>query len=273
MTQAPRSTLTIVIPTRNAEEFIVECLASVSWADEVIVVDMFSTDATVEICRRFSNTRVIQREDYIFGNVNHGFELATGDWTMRLDSDERISADLANEIQRMLAHPPDGVTGFFFRQRIIILGHWLRRGRGLNSRREMLFRTGAVRYTVQSEHESLPTDASWREMQGHYIHLNYQSVSQYLRKTDYYTTRDAERLAPNEAPSLARGLIEPARAFYFHYLKRRGFLDGWIGLLDAGMMATYQFVQWAKQREQDAARTSPQLTDDELQTPLRASTS
>src|SRR6266853_1273739 len=83
-----RQTLSVVIPTLNVEGIIARCLEAVRWADEVVVVDMFSTDRTREICEGFPNVRFIQRRDYIFANVNHGMEVAAGDWVMRLDSDE-----------------------------------------------------------------------------------------------------------------------------------------------------------------------------------------
>jgi glycosyltransferase involved in cell wall biosynthesis len=243
-------TLTVVIPTKNAADYIDACLESVKWVDEIIVVDMASTDGTIDICNRYANVRLFQRPgEYIFANVNFGFETATSDWTMRLDSDERVTPGLAAQIQAVLRDPPPGVNGFFFRQRLIVLGHVLNYGRGLNSRREMMFRTGTTRYQVASEHEQLPTDETWQDLDGFYEHLNYASVSQYLTKTDYYTARDLERMAPVTLPPIRAGLIEPLRAMYLLYLKRRGFRDGWVGLFDAGMQATYQFVQWAKMRE------------------------
>jgi glycosyltransferase involved in cell wall biosynthesis len=247
-----------VIPTKNAADVLPDCLASVSWADEIIVVDMHSTDATAEICRAYPNVRLFEREDYIFGNVNFGFDRATSDWTLRLDSDERISPELASEIRAVLADPPTAVTGYYFRQRLYVLGQPLYHGRAADIRREMLFRTGATRYEVRAEHESLATPGEWRHLNGYYAHLSYRSVTHYLTKFDYYTSRDAERLTPLVAPSTMSGIVEPIRAFYLNYIKRRGFRDGWRGLLDAGMTALYQFVQWAKYRE--AAETRHETT-------------
>jgi glycosyltransferase involved in cell wall biosynthesis len=221
----------------------------VRWADEIIVVDMHSSDGTPAICRRYPNVRFFQRDDYIYGNMNFGFDQAGTDWTMRLDSDERVTPELAAEIADILRDPPAGVNGFFFWQTMVVLGHALRYGRGLDLRREMMFRTGHVRYKVEHEHESLPTDHTWRQLRGHYLHYTYTSISQYLAKTEYYTARDVERLTPSVRPPLRGGIVEPLRQVYFLYLKRRGFKDGWHGLLDAGMQAVYQFVLWAKMQE------------------------
>ena len=105
-----RQTISVVVPTKNSAGVLRDCLASVAWADEILVVDMHSVDGTQEICARHAQCRVFERDDYIFANVNYGFDQATGDWVMRLDSDERITPELAAEIREILARPPDGAA-------------------------------------------------------------------------------------------------------------------------------------------------------------------
>lgn len=251
-----RDTLTVVIPTKNSAALIGDCLESVRWADEIIVIDMHSTDSTAEICASFPNVRMIEREDYIFGNVNFGFEHATSDWTLRLDSDERLTPELSEEIQGILRDAPPGVTGFYFNQRLVVLGHVLRHGRGAGAYRDMMFRTGSAHYAVEREHEELTSAGRWVHARGDYVHMNYGTVSEYLAKMDYYTSRDVERRAVSRTrPPIRLAFLEVARAFYLYYLKRQGFRDGWPGFVDAGMMAAYQFVQWAKVVEHwDCAR-------------------
>lgn len=245
-----RETLTVVVPTKNVVTVIEDCLASVSFADAIIVVDMHSTDGTQAICKRFKQCRVIEREDYIFGNMNHGFEQATTDWVMRLDSDERLTPALVEEVCGILEHPDPDVTGYEFRQRPFVLGTELQHGFGKPHHRKMMFRRGAARYPVRSEHEDLETTGLWRKTTGAYVHLNYTSISQYLSKMDYYASRDAERIPlPHRPPSVYGAIVEVTRAFYLWYLRLAGFRDGWVGFVDAGMRATYQFVYWAKVRE------------------------
>jgi glycosyltransferase involved in cell wall biosynthesis len=246
----PRSTLSVVIPTKNAAALLADCLASVSWADEIIVVDMFSTDDTERICREVSNCRFFQRDDYIFGNVNFGFEQATGDWVMRLDSDERITPELQDEVIDILASSRADVTGYEFWERPVILGRELTNGFGRKHHRKMMFRRGAARYPVRSEHEDLQTSGVWLRTKFGYYHHNYETVRQYLEKTNYYTDKDVQRLeVPPRAPAIKDGVIEPIRAFYLYYLKWRGYRDGWVGFVDAAMRSVYQLVFWAKQRE------------------------
>lgn len=258
----PRDTLSVVIPTKDAAHLLRECLASVAWADEIVVVDMFSSDDTAAVCAEYPQCRLLQRDDYIFGNVNFGFEQAAGDWVMRLDSDERITPELAAEIEEILAQPPAGVTGYECRERRIVLGRELKHGASREHYRKMLFRRGAARYPVRHEHEELETSGTWLRTRHGYLHHNYASVAEYLEKTNYYTEKDVPR-APLGAkpPGAARALFEAARAFYLYALKWRGYRDGWVGILDSGMRAVYQFTLWMKlrerwERERDASTRS-----------------
>jgi glycosyltransferase involved in cell wall biosynthesis len=243
-------TVTVVIPTKNAAEKLRGCLASVAWADEIVVVDMFSSDHTETVCAEYPQCVLVRREDYIFGNVNFGFERATGDWLMRLDTDERITAELAKEIQELVRTAPDNVVGYEFWERPIILGRELRHGFGRRHFRRMLFRRGRAAYPVRSEHEQLEGAGTWRRASHGYLHYNYTAVREYLEKTNYYTDRDVERIVlPARRPRIAAAVVNTARAFYLYFLKLRGYRDGWVGFVDAGMRAVYQFVFWAKVRE------------------------
>jgi glycosyltransferase involved in cell wall biosynthesis len=264
-TQADRDTVTVVIPTKDRAADLAVCLESVAWANEIVVVDMFSTDETPVVCARYPQCRLIRRRDYIFGNVNRGFDEATSDWVLQLDTDERITPELAAEIQRILTDPPADVTGFEFWERPINLGVELKHGYGRRHYKQRMFRRGTARYRVESEHEPLVTSGKWVRLNHGFLHENYRSVSQFLQKIDYYTDRDAERTPPADAPPRQRdALIEPARMFYLYYLKYRGYRDGWVGLVDAGMRAVYQFVQWAKLRRRWELHRAGTATENNL---------
>jgi glycosyltransferase involved in cell wall biosynthesis len=251
-TQNPekRGSLAVVIPTKNAGHLLEDCLSSVSFADQIIVVDMHSEDDTADVCAKFEQCELLERDDYIFANVNFGFDRATTDWVMRLDADERLTPELVDEVRGIIAKPVDGVIGYEFWERPVILGHELKHGFGVQHYRKMMFRNGTARYPVRSEHEDLESDGEWQRCRHGYLHFNYFTVGQYLTKTDYYTSRDIERLElPEAAPSRREAAVSVARAFYLYYLKYRGYRDGWVGFVDAGMRAFYQFVYWAKLRE------------------------
>jgi glycosyltransferase involved in cell wall biosynthesis len=245
-----RQTLTVAIPSKDAAHLLRDCLASVAFADEIIVVDMHSTDGTSELCAEYPQCRMIEREGYIFENVNAAFDSAVSDWVLRIDTDERLTPELGAEIQAILADPPSGVTGFEFWECAFVLGRRLEHGRGRKHFRKMLFRRGMARYPVRREHEDLETSGTWLRCEHPYIHLNYVSVAQYLEKMNYYTEKDVERMTlPDSAPPVWHGMRETARAFYQYYLRNQGFRDGWVGFVDSSMHGIYQLVQWAKIRE------------------------
>src|SRR5437016_13512356 len=98
----PKQTVAAVIPTKNVADFIGGALESLRFCDEVIIVDMFSTDDTQKICESYPNVRFFQRQDYIYGNFNFGMEQARSQWIIRLDSDERLSPELQDEIIALL---------------------------------------------------------------------------------------------------------------------------------------------------------------------------
>jgi len=245
-----RETLTAAITTKDAGHLLRDCLASVSFADEIIVVDMFSTDETEVVCAAYPQCRLIRHQGYMQENLNIAFDEATCDWILRIDTDERLTPELATEIQDILRNPPPGVSGFAFWERVIILGRELTHGWGRKHHRRVLFRRGTARYLVQHDHEDLESTGVWRTGTHGYLHYNYSAVRHYLEKMNYYTENDSKRAELKQAPRARDAVIESTRAFYLYYLKYEGFRDGWVGFIDAGMRGFYQFVLWAKLREQ-----------------------
>lgn len=232
-----RETVAVVIPTYNVGDIIGECLDRVRWADEVIVVDMFSTDQTAEVCRRYPNVRFFQRRDYIFGNVNFGMEQATADWVIRLDSDELLSSELQESIQAVLAHPESRVSGYRFPSVQFMFGEPLRHGVGLPERnlRKCMFRRGAGHYLCRSEHEDILTDGPIGVLRGHFEHRTNHTVDEVLRKTSYYTSKDLERVSPLELgpPRPWRALYRSVRMFVLYYFQWRGYKDGYLGFFSS----------------------------------------
>lgn len=244
-----RKTVAVVIPTYNAESLLRDCLESVKWVDQIIVVDMFSTDRTPELCAQYPNLKFYQRRDYIFGNVNFGFDQAETDWVIRLDSDERIREELKVSIIKALENDDPRYTGYWFRSDTYVFGRLVRWGPYTNTWRKHMFRRGAARYGCRSEHEDLETSGEWERLQGHYDHLNYASASQFVTKTNYYTDRDVERLQKVERPSAWGILYRTVKLFIWFYLRNHGYRDGLPGFMVCGLRAVYHFVEEVKRWE------------------------
>ena len=256
----PRQTVAAVIPTKNCEKLMTGILDSLWFCDEVIVVDMFSTDQTRKICESYPNVRFFERQDYIYANFNYGMDQAKSQWIMRLDSDERLSIELQDEIMALLDAEPDR-TVYTAPYRSYFLGKPIHHGTSMvQTHRITLFRKGTLRYVTRSEHEDLtPTNKGPMppigRLQGLYLHFSVPSITKYLKKIDYYSERDIERCDPNEItvrPPWRVG-ISTLRYFYRNYVRYQGYKDGYHGFtlcaLDAFYMLINQLKEWERKEE------------------------
>jgi glycosyltransferase involved in cell wall biosynthesis len=269
---SPRQTISVVIPVLNVEDKISRCLDALTWADEVVVVDMYSTDRTEEICRSYPNVMFHQNRGYIFANVNYGIDHARGDWVMRLDSDEVVSPELAKEIQEeVLAKPDLPYSGFEVPNKVYFFGRWIRYGVAYDAShgkewigygfRRILFRKGTARYECKREHEDLQTTGSYGALRGHYDHFSHRTVSEWIRKMNYYTDKDVERmdvLAPDfRPPKPGKTLVALVKIFFGLYVRRQGYKDGIHGFTTCALNTLYVLVERCKVWEKRWRLTHP----------------
>lgn len=249
-----RETVSVIIPTLNVGMIIAHCLDRLRWADSVIIVDMFSTDDTVAICGRYPNVRVFQRKDYIFANVNFGMDQAQTDWVIRLDSDELLNEQLQQSIQRVLENPEPDISGYYFPSIQYMFGRPMRHGVGLRERnlRKCMFRRGTARYACRAEHEDINTTGTLKVLDGYYEHHTNHTASEIIRKFNYYSDRDVERLDPEDLASPRPGytLYRAARMFVLYYFQWKGYKDGYLGFFSSLFRGpVYMFIEAAKRWE------------------------
>jgi glycosyltransferase involved in cell wall biosynthesis len=198
---------------------------------------MFSTDDTQEVCRAYPNVRIFERRDYIFGNVNFGFDQARTDWVMRLDSDEVLSPELQQSVRRVLEAPDPAVSGYRFACVQHMFGKPMRHGVGLRelNMRPCLFRRGTARHPCLSEHEAIATTGRLEDLSGHYDHYTNRTVEEVVGKYCYYVDKDLERIDPAtlERPNVWRASYRAARAFGLYYVRWRGYRDGALGFFSS----------------------------------------
>ncbi len=250
-----RQTVAVVIPTLNVEKIIRPCLDQLTWADEVVIVDMFSTDQTKEICTSYANVRFFERKDYIFANVNYGMEQANTDWVIRLDSDEILDSELQMSIQEVLVNPDPNISGYRFRSTQYMFGlpmaHGVGRPEGCT--RKNMFRKGTAFYECKGEHEDITTTGNLGILSGHYEHLTNHTVEEVVRKFNYYTTKDVERLNDTETAKLDKPLktiYKGVRMFILYYFQWKGYQDGWLGFYTSLFRGpVYIFIEDAKRWE------------------------
>lgn len=237
----PRQTVAAVIPTKNVAGMIRPTLESLRFCDEIVIVDMFSTDDTRQICESYPNVRFVQREDYIYGNFNFGVEQAQSQWIIRIDSDEVISPQLHRSIEAVLNDPEPNHDHYEAECHLYLFGMRLRHGYG-DCRRTFLFRKGHARYRVESEHEGLSASGPAGRLEGHYDHFSTPSLSDWMTKYNYYTDRDAERLSRPPMPRW-RALWHAMNHFRGSYFGRgRLYRDGYLGFVVAAMAAFAQML-------------------------------
>jgi glycosyltransferase involved in cell wall biosynthesis len=231
----PKS-LSVVLITLNEEANLPRTLASVCWAQEIIVLDSGSTDATLDIAR-VAGARVFSEPWKGFGaQKNSALARATGDWILSLDADEEVSPALAQEIQSLLASEPP-----FQAYRIPRLNHFLgkplRYGGYWPDPKLRLYAHGVARFQNHAVHETMFAAVPVGLLQAHIIHHCYPTLDDYIEHMDRYSTAAARMLiASNRAPRstwafIWNALFNPAATFIYNYVFRLGFLDGRAGLL------------------------------------------
>jgi glycosyltransferase involved in cell wall biosynthesis len=239
------------ILTYNEAEKIAAAVSSVLWADEVVVIDSFSSDRTAEIATALG-ARVVEVPFNGFGELrNRAIEACRYDWIFSLDADERCTEAVRDEITKLLAGPaPYDV--YRVPRRSYMMGRWIR-GSGWypNFRQPQLFRKGAMRYTREPVHEgyeilnSKPlgtlTNAIWQ--------LPFRNMEELIKKMNRYSTLGASKLAGKRV-SMAGALGHGLWSFLKHYIFKLGFIDGWAGFVIAFGNFEGTFYRYVKRYEE-----------------------
>jgi glycosyltransferase involved in cell wall biosynthesis len=255
-----RLPLSVLVTTLDEAENLQACLDSVVWADDVLVVDSGSSDGTVEIARRAGARVLAHPYESAARQKNWALPLVRHPWVLILDADERVSPELAREIQAVLA--ADGpADGYFLHRRSFFLGHAVRHCGWDRDFILRFFRTARGRYDDKLVHETLGLDGRSAHLGGALWHYTYRSFSDYLERLDRYTARGAADLrAAGRRPSVAALLLRPPGRFLRMYLAQRGFLDGRVGLLVCTLAAYSVWLKYARLLEPDPGRAAARET-------------
>jgi glycosyltransferase involved in cell wall biosynthesis len=238
--------LSVTIITRNEAAHIGAALQSVAWADEIIVVDAESTDETVTIARAAGAQVASRPWPGFVDQKNHAASLATHDWILSVDADERVTPQLAGCIRQALATEPQAAA---FRMRRVTwhLGRWIRSTDWYPDYQVRLYDRRRARWSGRYVHEGLTVSGATGELQGELQHYPYRDVSDHLDTIDRYTTAAAAQM--REAGRTA-GMLEvlghPPLAFLRNYVARGGFRDGLPGAIVSAMNSYYVFLKFAK---------------------------
>lgn len=238
------------IVCKNEAASIERCLASLSWCDEIVVVDSGSTDATLEICRRH-DARIAYREwtGYV-EQKSHALSLCTQPWILNLDADEEVSPELRDEILSMLARDAGGGVrqeGFELLRVVFYLGRWWRKGGWHPERRLRLARRECVTWHGEEPHEHARVRGAVGRMRGELRHYTYRDIADHMARLNAHSSAAARALhAKGVRSGLVNLLLKPKARFFKFYLLRRGFREGLPGLLVGIMEAFYVYLKYFK---------------------------
>jgi glycosyltransferase involved in cell wall biosynthesis len=224
------ATISAVIITKNEELNIRECLASLTWVDEIVVVDSGSADRTVEICREFTD-RVYIHDWLGFGpQKNRALGYATGDWVFSIDADERVSPELRAEI--LAVSRSDGPGAYEIPRLSWYCGRFIHHSGWRPDQVLRLFRRGQGRFSEDLVHERVLVEGRVGRLRNDLIHYSFRDLEQVLNVVNRYSTLGAEqKFAAGQRAGLAKSIFHGLAEFFSTYLFKGGFLDGRQGLM------------------------------------------
>ncbi len=239
--------ITGLVIAYNNEPDLRACLESLRWVNELVVVDSHSTDATEKIAREFTD-KVYQHDFHGFGRLrNEALAHVSNEWVFSLDTDERVTPELRDEIRRLLEEGP-AADAYFVPRRNWFLGRWIRHcGWYPDYRQPQLFRKSRMRYREELVHEGFELDGRVGHLKEHVLQLPFRDLDHFLAKMDRYSELMAKRMVEQRRRFSPHQLVtHPVFTFVKMYLGRAGFLDGMPGLILSGIYAYYTFIKYAK---------------------------
>jgi (heptosyl)LPS beta-1,4-glucosyltransferase len=245
--------LSVTVITKNEAADLGAALASVAWADEIVVVDSQSTDDTVAIAREHTD-RVVVREWHGYADQkNYAASLASHDWILSVDADERVTPELAAEIGSLMAGAPREAA-FRIPRVTWHLGRWIRTTDWYPDHQLRLYDRRLAQWTGKYVHEAVRVRGDTGRLRGELQHYAYRDVADHLETIDRYTTYAANEM--HEAGRRAGFVdiaVHPPLAFLRNYIVRGGFRDGQTGFIISRLNAYYVFLKFAKLWEIDRA--------------------
>jgi glycosyltransferase involved in cell wall biosynthesis len=244
-------TLSVAIVAMDEEANIGRTLASVRWADEIVLVDSGSQDRTCDIARDYGAKVIIEPWRGYVAQKQYAIELCTKDWVLLLDADEEISPELAKEIREALSAPGDA-NAFWVPRKNLFLGRWIRHGGFFPDSKLRLFRNGMGFVTGHDPHDrcELKPDVPKRthQFKNAMVHYTYPTLSYYIGHMNRYSSLGAELAVATGHRSFSIGdiVVRPLATFFYNYVVRLGFLDGREGLLLHLNHAVYVLWKYAK---------------------------
>ena len=239
--------VSVVILTKNESGRIRECLESVRWADEVIVIDDESTDDTIQVAESLG-ARVLRRKMDIEGrHRNWAHSQTTHEWVLSLDADERVTPELAEEITALLQDGAPPYAVYAIPRRNYLGNRWLRHGGWYPSAQLKLFKKSVFRWEETTVHPRAFANCDCGTLRHDLLHFSYRDEQDFVKKLDRQTTLEAQKWAADgRRVTLGKAFWRTIDRFIRSYVLKLGFRDGRAGLFTAWMAGRYQWVSYVK---------------------------
>ena len=240
--------VSVVIITKNEERNIERCLESVRWADEIIVVDAFSTDRTVEVCRRFTD-KVFQKKWLGYGlQKNFCASKARNRWVLNVDADEVISSECAEAVQELLSGEPEFPL-YRFPRKNFFADRWVRYAGWYPDFISRLYDRDKVSFSESMVHERLTPDKAEGIVNHPILHYSFDGMEDYIQRQNRYSSLYAEEKKQLDwKASWTHLYVRSIWVFLKTYFLKQGFREGFLGIFLSVSMAFYTYLKYAKTR-------------------------
>lgn len=246
--------LSVVIITKNEEGNIRQCLESVKWAREIVVVDDNSSDKTVEIAQDYTDRILQKRMDIEGKHRNWAYAQAGNSWVLSLDADERVTPGLQAEIAEVIKQPGK-YQGFAIPRKNYIGNYWVKYGGWYPSAQLKLFKKEQFRWEEVEVHPRAFLNGPTQTLKNDIIHYSYRDFADFLDKMNNQTTREAIKWVKDQRRmGLGRALWRTYDRFMRTFLRKKAYRDGFIGLMVSFYAGFYQLLSYAKYRELQARK-------------------
>ncbi len=241
--------ISAIIPTYNEEHNIIDAIESVSWADEILIVDSFSTDRTIQLAKE-KGAKIIQREyQYSASQKNWAIPQAKNQWILLLDADERVSDKLRIEIQKTLENEFVN-DAYWIKRQNYFMGKKVRFSGWQGDKVIRLFKRDVCRYEDKNVHAEIICNGSVGFLNEKLTHFTFKDIKHYLEKWDRYSTWSAkDHFDKGQRPNLYHFIAKPAFRFFRDYIIRLGVLDGLTGLIICSLSSMGIFMRYLKLKQ------------------------
>lgn len=244
-----RVPVSVVVLTKNEEANIVECLSSVKgWADEIIVVDDFSSDKTMELAQKYADKVLVNKMKVEGTHRNWAYAQARNEWVLSLDADEQVTAQLQLEINKILADTD--CACFSIPLRNYIGNYWVRHGGWYPAGKVRLFKKSKFKYEEVEVHPRAFSEGKCGHLKSDIIHKGYPDFEHFLASVNRQTTLEARKwINTNRKMSLGKASWRTIDRFFRIFIGKKGYKDGLVGFMVALFASLYQILSYAKYRQ------------------------